>query len=234
MHIFYQPDIAHTHSLPDEEAHHCVRVLRHKGGDTLHITDGNGRLYKATLEVLSKSKHQLRGLELIKEEAKAAYHVHIAIAPTKNADRLEWFLEKAIEFGLDELSLLQCAHSERSRLNLDRLSKKAVSAMKQSLHLKMPVIHPLEDFSSFLKRNKEQNQDSYIAYVDEQHDQHLFQQIRKGKESCILIGPEGDFSAEEIQQAIGLGFKPVSLGKSRLRTETAALAACHMVHLANL
>ena len=158
-------------------------------------------------------------------------HIHVAIAPTKNIDRLEWFVEKSVELGVDHISLLQCDHSERNKLNQERLVKKAISAMKQSLKYTLPAIHALQPFSSFVRSAKASLK--FIAYVDEDISTHLKDSAPKDCDYLVLIGPEGDFSKKEIDLATAQGFKPVSLGKSRLRTETAGLAALHILNLIN-
>lgn len=233
MQLFYQPDLPDTLQLPEEEAKHCTRVLRHQPGDTIHITDGKGHLYEARLTTDKPKQASFELIQQLQQPAQTEYHIHIAIAPTKNSERLEWFLEKSIEFGVDEISLLQCRHSERAKLNLERLQKKAVSAMKQSLNLQMPRIHELMKFPDFVKKMKAGDSDLFIAYVDERIPQHLKDAARPGRTGCVLIGPEGDFAAEEIDIALQSGFTPVSLGRSRLRTETAGIAACHILNLIN-
>ncbi len=234
MQVFYQPLLPHTLQLPEEEAKHCVRVLRHQPGDTIHVTDGRGSLYEARL---TNDKPKAASFELLQQlqqpETSRPGAIHIAIAPTKNSDRLEWFLEKAIEFGIDEISLLQCRHSERAKINMDRLEKKAVSAMKQSLNLFMPRLHSLSKFDAFVKKMASSEEQRFIAYVDASIPQHLKEAARPGHAACVLIGPEGDFAPEEIAAARNAGFVPVSLGKSRLRTETAGMAACHILNLIN-
>lgn len=233
MQVFYQPDLPYTLHLPEEEAKHCVRVLRHKPGDTIHVTDGRGGLHAVRLTTDAPKKASFELIEQLKQAEKKKYPIHIAIAPTKNSDRLEWFLEKAIEFGVDRISLLQCQHSERAKINRERLEKKAVSAMKQSLNLHMPSLNELTPFSSFIAEIKDSQVQRFIAYVDFSLPQHLKDAAQPGQPACVLIGPEGDFSADEITEAKKAGFAPVSLGRSRLRTETAGLAACHILNLIN-
>ncbi len=238
MQIFYQPHLPDAIELPEEEAKHCLKVLRHKAGDTIHITDGRGNLYAAVLTNENNKKARFQISEQLQKSEPKSYGIHIAIAPTKNSDRIEWFLEKAIEFGIDRITLLQCRNSERSRTNLERLEKKAVSAMKQSLNLQMPLIRDLTPFRDFLKQLRESKDSKdegqcFIAYVDFEIPRHLKDAAAAGKEICVLIGPEGDFAPEEIEEARETGFIPVSLGKSRLRTETAGIAACHILNLIN-
>ncbi|WP_017729817.1 16S rRNA (uracil(1498)-N(3))-methyltransferase [Nafulsella turpanensis] len=233
MQVFYQPDLPHTLQLPEEEAKHCQRVLRHQPGDIIHVTDGHGSLYTARLTGEQPKRCSFEIVEQLRIAEEKPYAIHIAIAPTKNSERLEWFLEKAMEFGIDEISLLQCRHSERSKINMDRLEKKAISAMKQSLNLRMPRIHPLLKLEDFIRNSEASKSQRFIAYVDETIPQHLKEAAKAGAPACVLIGPEGDFAAEEITAAREAGFIPVSLGKSRLRTETAGIAACHILNLLN-
>lgn len=234
MQVFYQPLLPNTHQLPEEEAKHCVRVLRHQPGDTIHVTDGKGSLYEARL---TQEKPKLASFELVQQlqqpGAEKGWPIHIAIAPTKNSDRLEWFLEKAIEFGVDEVTLLQCRHSERAKINMDRMEKKAISAMKQSLNLNMPRLNALTKFDAFLKKLAGTDTQRFIAYVDASIPRHLKDAAAPGRPACVLIGPEGDFAPEEIEEAFQSGFQAVSLGRSRLRTETAGMAASHILNLIN-
>lgn len=234
MQVFYQPLLPHTLQLPEEEAKHCVRVLRHQVGDVIHVTDGMGSLYEARL---TQEKPKLASFELVQQlqqpSEEKGWPIHIAIAPTKNSDRLEWFLEKAIEFGVDEVTLLQCRHSERTKLNMERLEKKAVSAMKQSLNLNMPRLNALTRFDAFLKKLAGTAPQRFIAYVDASIPRHLKDAAAPGRPVCVLIGPEGDFAPEEIESAFQSGFQAVSLGRSRLRTETAGMAAAHILNLIN-
>lgn len=235
MNIFYQPELPIVTELPEEEAKHCLKVLRHQPGDIIHITDGKGNLYSAKLTHQNNKKATFEILEQLQEGKPKGYGIHIAIAPTKNSDRLEWFLEKAIEFGIDKISLLQCRNSERTKTNLERLEKKAVSAMKQSLNLHMPQLQDLTPFKKFVDQRQETKAEDqcFIAYVDFNIPLHLKEAARAGKNIVVLIGPEGDFAPEEIEQATKAGFAPISLGKSRLRTETAGIAACHILNLIN-
>lgn len=233
MQLFYQPDLPDTLHLPEEEAKHCTRVLRHQPGDIIHITDGRGRLFEARLTTDKPKLASFELLQQLRSQTAKAYHIHIAIAPTKNSDRLEWFMEKAMEFGIDEISLLHCRNSERVKLNPERLHKKAVSAMKQSLNLQMPRINELIKFPAFIEKLEGDSTDCFIAYMDESIPRHLKDAAQKDRPVCVLIGPEGDFAPDEIDLALKAGFKPVSLGKSRLRTETAGIAACHILNLIN-
>ncbi|MTI31409.1 16S rRNA (uracil(1498)-N(3))-methyltransferase [Xanthovirga aplysinae] len=233
MQIFYQPLVAQgVNYLEEEESRHAVKVLRLKEGASITLIDGLGGLYEA---IITKANHRKCEFEVIKKEQdsdKRPYYIHIAIAPTKNIDRLEWFVEKSVEFGVDEISLLLCEHSERKTVKNDRLLRKAISASKQSLKTWVPKINPSQKFNDFID-NLSDDQQRMIAYVDHNIPQHLKEKALNNKKYCILIGPEGDFSPSEIEKAFNKGFEAISLGKSRLRTETAGVAACHILNLIN-
>ncbi|WP_192820783.1 16S rRNA (uracil(1498)-N(3))-methyltransferase [Rufibacter sp. LB8] len=233
MHLFYTPDLspdAADYTLSEEESKHCSRVLRLGVGDKVTLIDGWGGLFSSEITEATGKKTKLRILEKQIEFGKRSYRIHIAVAPTKNMDRIEWLVEKAVEMGIDEITFLQCARSERKALNLDRIEKIAVSAMKQSLKAYMPKLNELTRYTDFLKSTKAENK--FIAHLVEGQERHsLAKSISGEAEYLILIGPEGDFSPEEVDQALKAGFKAVTLGSSRLRTETAALAACHTIHV---
>jgi 16S rRNA (uracil1498-N3)-methyltransferase len=237
MLLFYLENLALNKDilLPDEEAKHCLKVLRMKNGDELHLTDGKGNLGLATIVNDNPKKCLVRIKQLNFQEKNRNYYIHVAIAPTKNIDRIEWFVEKCVEMGIDELSFLQTEHTERSYFNEERIVKKAISAMKQSLNLHLPVINSLQGYDKFIKTQSEQSavNQKFIAYVDRENTQTLFQSAKPQGNYCVLIGPEGDFSPTELSQALAANFTMVSLGKSRLRTETAGLVACHTLHLLN-
>ena len=229
--LFYAPDIATTSILPEDESQHCVRVLRLKEGDNITITDGKGFLYNAILENTHPKHCQVKIIEQLFQKTLWGSFIHIAVAPTKSIDRMEWFVEKATETGVNEISCLRCRHSERREINLQRLNKIAISAMKQSQKATLPQINEMTDFNKFISR--EFNGQKMIAHCAGSEKQHLKNVYTTGNNALILIGPEGDFSDEEITSAITSGFTPISLGNSRLRTETAALIACHTIHLFN-
>jgi 16S rRNA (uracil1498-N3)-methyltransferase len=232
MQVFYQPESPQLLYLTEEESKHCVRVLRHKSGDTIWVTNGKNKLFECRL---TEANPKVCTFAIVAEKIQPAriYRIHLAIAPTKNTDRLEWMLEKCVELGVDEVSLLLCQHSERIKINPDRLHKKAVSAMKQSLNFQMPLIHEPIQYKKFVEKVTAEEISKFIAYVDEEPRPHLMRAAGKNSNNCILIGPEGDFSREEIELALESAFLPVSLGPSRLRTETAGLAACHILNLLN-
>jgi len=197
----------------------------------VEIIDGAGGFYKAQITDANPKKCRLKIVESQKEFGKKDFHLHIAIAPTKNIERFEWFLEKATEIGIDEITPLLTSHSERKTINTDRLEKILISAMKQSLKAYLPKLNNLTTFKELIISNKTENK--YIAYCDEIQKTHLKDLIIKGNDILILIGPEGDFSPDEIQLATENSFSVVSLGAARLRTETARIVACHIVNLAN-
>ncbi|UII30577.1 16S rRNA (uracil(1498)-N(3))-methyltransferase [Fulvivirga ulvae] len=231
MAIFYQPEIpAGVHSLDQEESRHCVKVLRHTTGDTIKVLDGKGSIYEARITTASPKACAFEIINTITQD-KPAHYIHIAIAPTKNLDRMEWFIEKAVEIGIQEISFLLCKNSERRILKTDRLERKAVSALKQSQGAHMPRINELLPYPDFITKVQEKRK--YIAYVDFSNPAKLYHIAPPDDTYCILIGPEGDFTEDELELAIQNDFQKVSLGNSRLRTETAGLAACHMLNVIN-
>ena len=233
MQLFYTENIENGFiNLEAEEARHCAQVLRKQIGDSIQVIDGKGNWYEAVLEECSKKKCLAR-ITSEKEENLRDFKIHIAIAPTKNISRFEWFLEKATELGIDEITPLLCQRSERKVVRLDRLNKILVAAMKQSLKASLPQLNELTKFKDFVKNTETGNNQNFIAHCEESVKVPLTENYKAGKNVCILIGPEGDFSAEEINLALENGFKAVSLGESRLRTETAGLVACHTIHLMN-
>jgi len=233
MNLFYTTHIeGNLATLPEEEARHCVQVLRYQVGDRLTLTDGLGHWYEGPILEAGK-KHCLVSIEKTTDFSMPGYGaLHIAMAPTKNINRTEWFLEKATEIGIGHIHLILTAHSERRKVRIDRLDKVVLSAMKQSLKAHKPVLHEkLCSFSDFLA--SELPPQRYIAYLDEGVKGSLKENYRPGPGVCILIGPEGGFSPEEVEAAQQKNFMPVTLGKSRLRTETAGLVACHTINLLN-
>lgn len=231
MHVFYTPDISTSPELSEEEAGHCLRVLRLSIGDEIMLTDGKGCFYKAVISAASGKRCQVKVTETIPQEKGWNGWLHIAMAPTKNMDRTEWFAEKATEIGFDELTFLNCRYSERKVIKTERIEKILVSAVKQSLKAAKPVLNEMTDFNSFITRDF--GGQKFIAHCYEGEKQLLKEVIHPGEDALVLIGPEGDFSEEEVEKAIANGFRPISLGKSRLRTETAALVACHTMNLLN-
>jgi 16S rRNA (uracil1498-N3)-methyltransferase len=230
VNLFYQPLIADgILHLDEEESRHCVKVLRKQSGDAIKVTDGKGVFYEAlikkadssqcTFDIVSRSPEKQRG-----------FRIHMAVSPTKNTDRIEWFVEKSVEIGIDEITLIECKNSERSHIKTERLRKVAISAMKQSVRAVLPVINDVTQFDEILNVNANQK---FIAYVDSTNPAHLINEANTGNSYLVLIGPEGDFTNTELEAAISKDFTKVSLGESRLRTETAAIASCHILTLIN-
>lgn len=231
MHVFYTPDIAVDGELPEEEAGHCLRVLRLGVGDEVMLTDGKGFFYKAVITAATGKRCQVKVVETIGQVPLWNGHLHLAMAPTKNMDRIEWFAEKATEIGFDELSFVNCRFSERKVIKTERIEKIVVSAVKQSLKARKPLVNELTDFGKFIQQKFEGQK--FIAHCYEGDKPLLKDVLIPGKDAVVLIGPEGDFSPEEVQKAEAAGFQAISLGKSRLRTETAALVAVHIMNLFN-
>lgn len=237
MYLFYCPDIEKQQTLSEEESGHCVRVLRYTAGDEILITDGNGTTYTAKITNPHPKHCDFEIISREKQEKHHHFHLHIAIAPTKNIERMEWAIEKCVEIGVDEITPLLCRFSERKQLRTDRLEKIILSAAKQSLTPYLPVLHELTPYEEFVKeqRNKVQSTkgQNFIAHCYKDEKRFLKDEIVQGRDVLVLIGPEGDFSEQEVADALALGFIPVSLGNSRLRTETAAVVACHTAVLIN-
>jgi 16S rRNA (uracil1498-N3)-methyltransferase len=232
MHIFYTPEITgKTYTLDETESKHCVRVLRLEKGDEITLVDGRGGFFIAEIEDPNPKRCLVKVINSNLNFGLRKFDIHIAIAPTKNIERLEWFLEKATEIGINRVTPLLCRHSERKEIKTDRLEKVMVSAMKQSLKAYLPQLDQLTRFSDFIRQPFAGQK--FIAHCEEQHRELLKNAIKPTSNYLILIGPEGDFTTEEIDAAIESGFQPVSLGDSRLRTETAGVVACHTFNLLN-
>jgi 16S rRNA (uracil1498-N3)-methyltransferase len=232
MNIFFEPYIKQNLCLNEEESRHAVKVLRLSVGDLLNVVDGKGGFYTCKVKSNHGKKCELNIVEEKQEFGKQDFCIHLIIAPTKNMDRMEWMLEKCVEIGIDEISFIQTRYSERKEIKTQRLEKIAIGAMKQSQKAYLPKINEMISWKEFLKINLPQSQ-KMIAHLEE-GDRKLIQHFAKPKEKyTILIGPEGDFSQEEINQALKKGFQPVTLGNSRLRTETAGLVACHTLSVIN-
>lgn len=233
MHLFYTPDLtSNTYTLNEEESKHCSKVLRLGVGDIVHLIDGIGGLYEAEITAVNKRNVDLKIINHIKDYGKRDFHVHIAIAPTKNIDRFEWFLEKATEIGIDEITPIICERSERKIIKADRLEKVITSAVKQSIKAYHPKLNEAISLQEFLQKAKAENK--LIAHcLDEDDKQYIHTLVKSRQSYLILIGPEGDFSPAEITAALQNGYKPVTLGNTRLRTETAGLAACFELNYIN-
>lgn len=233
MQLFYNPSINEAITTLDfnkEESKHIVKVLRKKVNDILLVTNGLGYLFKTKITVVSDTKCSVVVISHEKQE-QHKFRLHLAVAPTKMNERYEWFLEKATEIGVQEITPLICDHSERKSVKIDRFQKILESAMKQSLTYYMPKLNAPENFSEFIKTEK--SEQLFIAHCEKTNKKSLKNELKTNKNITILIGPEGDFSVKEINQAIAANYIPVSLGATRLRTETAAIVACHSVIFKN-
>ena len=232
--FFYVPDVRQSTALPDEEAVHAVRVLRMVAGDELMLMDGNGTFYRAVVTLAHGHHCQFDILETLPQQRPWQGYVHLAMAPTKMMDRTEWMVEKATEIGIDELSFLDCRFSERKVLKTERIDKIIVAAMKQSRKAWKPVLNALTPFADFVTTPRQGKM--FIAHCyDEIAKVNLYDELRRlapDEPTTVLIGPEGDFSIDEVRMAVGAGWVSVDLGKSRLRTETACLSAVMMMQLA--
>lgn len=233
MQLFYSDILTDkVFTFDENESRHIIKVLRHKKGDLIHVTDGSGKLYKAGIVNDDPRKCMAEIKAVIPSFNKHNYYLHIAVAPTKNADRLEWFVEKSVELGIDEITPLICKHSERRRINTGRLHRVMLSAMKQSFKVHATKINEAVLFTDLITNIFEGKK--YIAHLDSRKMPELLgSDYSKGENSLVLIGPEGDFSDEEVNMAMGNNFIPVSLGSSRLRTETAGITACCWIYLKN-
>ena len=229
MQLFYNPNLNESQTtfvFDKEESKHIVKVLRKKEGDILHVTNGLCFLFKTEITIASENKCTVQINSFEKQDA-PKFHLHVAVAPTKMNERFEWFLEKATEIGIQEITPIICDHSERKVIKTDRFQKILESAMKQSLHYYLPKLNDSISLKDFIK-NKKDGQ-LFIAHCEETNKKSLKSELKANENVLILIGPEGDFSVKEIQLAIDNNYIPVSLGATRLRTETAALVACHSV-----
>jgi len=245
MNLFYCPEInnAQTILLSEEESAHCIRVLRMKMGDAIFLTDGKGMFYEGEISSDNAKKCSVIIIRPVADSTKRNFHLSIAIAPTKNIDRFEWFLEKATEIGCDEIIPITCKHSERTIIKTERLNKVIVSAMKQCLKSQLPQLHELQDFKTFILSVKQFTGQKFIGHIPELSESEfppqnpqgksLYSVCKKGEKLLIAIGPEGGFSEEEVTMAVQNGFTTISLGNSRLRVETAGVVACTTVNLVN-
>jgi 16S rRNA (uracil1498-N3)-methyltransferase len=243
IHLFYAPEASTTGLLPAEEASHAVRVLRLAEGDHIFVTDGMGFFHEAEITIASPKKCHISIVNSTSGEQTWLGEIHLAVAPTKNMDRMEWLAEKVTEIGINSFTFLNCQNSERRVLKTERITKIVISAMKQSHKAHLPAVNEMTDFKKFLAQPFDG--EKFIAHCHNMGenteaanhlpslDNLLRQNNDKNRKCLILIGPEGDFSLEEVRMAEAAGFQSISLGRSRLRTETAALAAVHIAHLAH-
>ncbi len=236
MHLFYTPDLeldkGEYYSLSKEESSHCVKVLRLREKDTICLTNGTGRFVFAEITDASPKLCSFIVNEVKEDYGKRNYRIHIAVAPTKNMNRIEWFVEKAVEMGVDKISFFTSEHSERTVVKRERIEKIMISALKQSLKAYMPELDEKVSFKDLVKNSQESKK--FIAYCKPEGRTSIKDSYNKEEDVLILIGPEGDFSENEVSFAIENGFKTITLGESRLRTETAALFALQGIHFVNM
>jgi 16S rRNA (uracil1498-N3)-methyltransferase len=234
MQLFFEPDITDNGNILNlEESNHCIRVLRHKEGDVIQVINGKGSRFDCQITAANPKQCQL---EIIDEqrEKPSPINCHIAVAPTKNIERFEWFLEKGTEIGIQSITPIVCRFSERKVLKPERLDKIITSAIKQSMSLWRPVLNPIIGFNEFLNSSVQLiDYQKFIGHCHEDDKLLLKNAYQIGRNVVILIGPEGDFDKTELEKSFQAGYSPVSLGNKRLRTETAALAACHTIQLLN-
>jgi 16S rRNA (uracil1498-N3)-methyltransferase len=233
MQLFYNSTLdrsASQFTFNEEESKHIIKVLRKKEGDTLHITNGNGYLFEARI-ISANHKRCLAQIEKTTKKHRKMHWLHLVVAPTKMNDRFEWFLEKATEIGVNEITPIICENSERRVIKKERLEKVIQSAMKQSLQTFLPKLNDAISFQDYISKKHEGL--LFIAHCEDQEKLELKRRVAPDKDITVLIGPEGDFSKKEIKAAHNHGFLPISLGRNRLRTETAAIVACTTVNMIN-
>lgn len=233
MQLFYSPDINNnqdTFTFSKDESKHIVKVLRKKEEQTLYVTNGKGMIFTSEI-VIADTKNCVISISEEKQQKQPAYKLHLAVAPTKMNDRYEWFLEKATEIGISEITPIICDHSERKVIKKERFDKILESAMKQSLNCHLPILNDAISFKDFVSKSTENNK--FIAHCEDSKKQSFKNQLKPNTDLLVLIGPEGDFSPKEIELAFANNFTPVTLGETRLRTETAAIVACHSVAFTN-
>ncbi len=229
MNLFYTTKIQGNIAIFEEEEARHLSVLRKRTGDALHFTDGKGNLYQGAIATIDKRNCSATIISVQENYRQLPYQLHLAIAPTKNMDRLEWCLEKATELGISEVTLLLCQNSERDKVRLDRLEGILLSAMKQSLQCFLPKLNPLTKFNDFISSLQHSDSQKLIAYCNDETLPHLSSTLSENKHYTIVIGPEGDFSDKEVQCAKQNDFQGISLGINRLRTETAGVFAVSVV-----
>jgi len=232
MHTFYSPDLSNgLKTLDESESKHCVNVLRLKSTDKICLVDGKGGYYLAQITIANPRRCEFEIIETQNDYGKRSYFLHIAIAPTKSMDRFEWFLEKSVEIGIDEITPLLCSRSERKRIKPERIEKIILSAMKQSIQAFHPKLNGFTSFKEFI--NSELSGEKIIAHCGKEKKPHLKEICNPGSQTTIMIGPEGDFTSQEVEMARKKMFLEADLGSNRLRTETAGLVACITINLLN-
>jgi len=233
MQIFYAPDITdNLYTLDEKESKHLIRVLRMKRGTSVRLIDGKGNLYEGVIDKADQKKCIIEISGVIRDFEKRNYYLHIALSPLKNTDRFEWFIEKSVEIGIDEITPLICQHTEKQGIKTERVNNLIISAMKQSLKASKTIFNKPCHFSDFIENHHEGT--LMIAHCNEDFKRNKISAIySKNENATILIGPEGDFSKDEIVSATRKNFIPVHLGSSRLRSETAGIAACYSLYFIN-
>ncbi|MGA1976768.1 MAG: RsmE family RNA methyltransferase [Bacteroidales bacterium] len=234
MQIFFAPDIAgDLYELGEKESRHAVKALRMVSGEAIKLIDGRGNLYEGVVLRADPKACRISITSVTPDFEKRGYNLHIAISPLKNPERLEWFVEKSVELGIDEITPLICHNSEKKSIREERLRSIIISAMKQSLKARATVLHKACSFAGFIHESRSGK--LMIAHCNAEPGKKGIEEVYgKGENAVILIGPEGDFTAEEVSNSVLSGYTPVHLGQSRLRTETAGVAACHSVYFINL
>ncbi len=231
MTLFYAPDILTSPFLPETESAHCAKVLRLSAGEVVHVIDGVGNLYEVQIVAPNSKRTEVKILSVQKDFGKRPFRLHLAVAPTKNIERFEWLMEKATEIGVDEITPLLCRYSERKIIKPERIEKILISASKQSYKACVPRLNPMTEVADFLRQVSESQR--FIAHCYEGEKPHLLHVCLPKSDVVVMVGPEGDFSREEIDLVLAQHFQPVTLGTSRLRTETAGVVACHLVTVVN-
>jgi 16S rRNA (uracil1498-N3)-methyltransferase len=234
MQVFYAPDISgNNYTLDEKESKHCIRVLRMAKGEPVRLVDGKGNLYEGVVSQPDSKKCIITVTSHREDFERRGYRLHIAISPLKNPERFEWFVEKSVEIGIDEITPLICKNSEKRKINKERIDNLIISAMKQSVKSLKTVLNDWCCFDDFIGKNFSGN--LMIAHCNSSFERRGIAEVcSRGQNPVILVGPEGDFSPEEIGTALKRGYSSVHLGKSRLRTETAGIAACHSIYVLNL
>jgi len=233
MQIFFAPLInGNSYTLDESESRHCIKVLRMSKGDSVNLIDGKGNLYEGQISIADSTSCSISIHRIVNDFEKRDYFIHVAISPLKNPERFELFVEKSVEMGIDEITPLLCYRTEKKNIKIDRIERVIISAMKQSLKAKKTIFNKPVQYKEFISVNF--NGIKMIAHCNEDSEKKSISDYYSKKENAlILIGPEGDFTEEEILMSEKFGYKPVHLGKSRLRTETAGIAACHSVYFIN-
>ena len=229
MQYFFSTDITKDKIiLSKEESLHCMKVLRHKMGDTIYVVDGRGNEFKCSIKSFESKNVELDIIDRKEKVGKTNHYIHIVISPTKSNQRFEWFIEKVIEIGVNEISFIYCLNSEKKKINIDRINKIILTAMKQSFKTYFPKINNIDKFSTVIPHISQTHK--YIGYLGESSMKFLGHIAPKNDGYCLVIGPEGDFTKEEVNIALKYSFTPVLLSKSRLKTETAGIMGCMILN----